>query len=568
MLRVAQVGGRPPGRCSARSCCCSAARPPTASTTSTACCRCVVSLLAEAARAGAAERELEGLDFESLPRERQRLHRAGDRPPRDRDHGRLGAGHLPARAAGRDDGWLSRPRRGALPVSQARYSPSWKSSGSPSPASSSSTRPVAITWSPPSWTSRSSQASQISAPVDHRGRPAPRSRPRPTSRDGGPWCRSAAPASAWSAAEHVDPEPAARARPRPACASRGRGRRASAAARARARRRRWPSRPAGPAGPGAVTTVTPVGKRAIAARRVPARSGLASGSRLALTRSESMMPPACGAAPILPTRSLAAVAAAAAAALVLAACGTEGISVPTGRSRPTRRGAVLRALLGLPHADAGGDPGLGQPGAPQPGPEPRPARSRATTTSSSRSATAASRARSCPRTSSPATRPTSVAEFVAKYAGSEAERPPQPGTEVRLRSRRARRRPGRATDARPAAHPRGPGPGPGGAGAPRRRRGARRAARASTHRRRELLPEVEERRAAAEPRLRRDRRGEARGRATPSPLIAEMREVARRAEGARGRAGRGRGEARRARRDRCPTCPIPRRPTATPRTTR
>jgi hypothetical protein len=33
----------------------------------------VISLLAEAARAGAAERELTGLDFESLPKERQRL---------------------------------------------------------------------------------------------------------------------------------------------------------------------------------------------------------------------------------------------------------------------------------------------------------------------------------------------------------------------------------------------------------------------------------------------------------------------------------------------------------------
>jgi hypothetical protein len=33
----------------------------------------LVSLLAEAIRAGAAERELTGLDFESLPRERQRL---------------------------------------------------------------------------------------------------------------------------------------------------------------------------------------------------------------------------------------------------------------------------------------------------------------------------------------------------------------------------------------------------------------------------------------------------------------------------------------------------------------
>jgi hypothetical protein len=33
----------------------------------------LVTLLAEAARAGAAERELAGLDFESLPKERQRL---------------------------------------------------------------------------------------------------------------------------------------------------------------------------------------------------------------------------------------------------------------------------------------------------------------------------------------------------------------------------------------------------------------------------------------------------------------------------------------------------------------
>jgi hypothetical protein len=33
----------------------------------------LVSLLAEAARAGAAERELTGLDFESLPKDRQRL---------------------------------------------------------------------------------------------------------------------------------------------------------------------------------------------------------------------------------------------------------------------------------------------------------------------------------------------------------------------------------------------------------------------------------------------------------------------------------------------------------------
>ena len=49
----------------------------------------VVSLLAEGARAGAAERELGDVDFETLPRERQRLDRARDRPPRDGDHGPL-----------------------------------------------------------------------------------------------------------------------------------------------------------------------------------------------------------------------------------------------------------------------------------------------------------------------------------------------------------------------------------------------------------------------------------------------------------------------------------------------
>ena len=45
---------------------------PTACTTSTACCRCVVALLAEAVRAGAAERELEGLDFDRCRADRQR----------------------------------------------------------------------------------------------------------------------------------------------------------------------------------------------------------------------------------------------------------------------------------------------------------------------------------------------------------------------------------------------------------------------------------------------------------------------------------------------------------------
>ena len=61
----------------------------------------LVSLLAEAARAGAAERELEGLDFDVAAEGPPAPLRARDRPPRDRDHGRLGAGRLRARAARR-----------------------------------------------------------------------------------------------------------------------------------------------------------------------------------------------------------------------------------------------------------------------------------------------------------------------------------------------------------------------------------------------------------------------------------------------------------------------------------
>ena len=49
----------------------------------------VVSLLAEGARSIATEHEMEGLDFEALPkRHRPAGRRRRDRPPRDRDHGR------------------------------------------------------------------------------------------------------------------------------------------------------------------------------------------------------------------------------------------------------------------------------------------------------------------------------------------------------------------------------------------------------------------------------------------------------------------------------------------------
>ena len=224
--------------------------------------------------------------------------------------------------------------------------------------------------------------------------------------------------------------------------------------------------------------------------------------------------------------------------LALAACGTEGISVPETIPTYTAPCSSPSAARGCHTLDAAGTQGSANRALRDQGPNLEPARSRATTTSSSRSATAASRARSCPRTSSSATRPRrSPSSSPSTRAPSAQTGRRSPGTEAAGRATRpatpSARQAGRA---RPAAHPRGP----------RARRGRRsRAAAPPTTldelleldaRRRELLPEVEERRARQNRGLRRDRRGEARGRATPRPLIAEMREVCGRAQGARGRA--------------------------------
>ena len=62
----------------------------------------LVSLLAEGARAGAAERELADTDFQALPRA-PADDRARDRPPRDGDHGPVRVGDLLPRAAGSRD---------------------------------------------------------------------------------------------------------------------------------------------------------------------------------------------------------------------------------------------------------------------------------------------------------------------------------------------------------------------------------------------------------------------------------------------------------------------------------
>ena len=87
-------------------------------------------------------------------------------------------------------------------------------------------------------------------------------------------------------------------------------------------------------------------------------------------------------------------------------------------------------------------------------------------------------------------------------------------------------------------------------------------------RRRELLPEVEERRRAAEPRLRaRSRRRSAPGE-DAEPLIAEMREVSAEVKELEAELAEVESRARRAASRRFPTFPSPRRRTATPRTTR
>ena len=61
----------------------------------------VVSLLAEGARTGAAQRELGDVDFEALPADSQQSLALAISPPRDGDHGRQLRRHLLPRPASR-----------------------------------------------------------------------------------------------------------------------------------------------------------------------------------------------------------------------------------------------------------------------------------------------------------------------------------------------------------------------------------------------------------------------------------------------------------------------------------
>ena len=243
LLRVAQVAVVAPGAARRDP---AAARPRGARRAPLrlrACCRCWSPCSPRRPAPGPPSASSTGSTSTSLPARSPAPARARDRPPRDRDHGRLGAGRLLPRAARRrhqrrpvlDPAARSAPER---PVRAAVEDQRLAAVG----ARASSTSPTAITWSPPSCRSRSSQATQATAPsrIGH-AVALGASRPRRHFSVVRGLGREAARELLLVGGEHVDPEAARLARSPPACASRGRGRRASAAARARARRPRWRS---------------------------------------------------------------------------------------------------------------------------------------------------------------------------------------------------------------------------------------------------------------------------------------------------------------------------------------
>ena len=183
-----------------------------------------------------------------------------------------------------------------------------------------------------------------------------------------------------------------------------------------------------------------------------------------------------------------------------AACGTEGIQLSD--DDPDYTGAVLFAerCSGCHTLDGGGDRGVGQPRAAQPGPEPRRAGRELRGRPLRDSATAASPARSCRRTSSSARRPrpSPSSSPPTPAARSTARRSPATTSEIESEEQQAARR-GRVAPERLVLDLRAIREDPGPAREALARRGAAEALDellALDARRRELLPEVEGRRAA------------------------------------------------------------------------
>ena len=278
-----------------------------------------------------------------------------------------------------------------------------------------------------------------------------------------------------------------------------------------------------------------------------------------------MMPPAC--APVL------AITAAVVPPSSSAPAAAEGISV--SQQDPTYRGAVLfsQRCAGCHTLTRRGNPGLGQPGRPVQGPN-LDQRIESFDDVLFAIRNGGFSGAIMPQNIVTGHEADEVARFVAKYAGSTAQTTVAAARlgftvgELGPEHLAATLKPPADQDccgARPPEHPRGPRAGEGGARAARRRRGARRAL-GLDERRRELLPEVEERRAGqnraseriaeakrsgddAEPRDRRDARGElARSRSSRASCPRSSRSATSSPR-------------------RCPTSPTPRPRTATPRTT-
>ena len=171
--------------------------------------------------------------------------------------------------------------------------------------------------------------------------------------------------------------------------------------------------PAGPLGPGALTTVTPVGSRDIASRKL---SGSGAGIiRLKVEKYDAAR-----------VRPLVVITATAAAALLLGACGSEGISVP--EDDPNHEGAVLFAerCSGCHTLQAAGAQGSANRAVRNQGPN---LDQRTETVEDVLFAirNGGFSGAIMPQNIVVGDQAEQVARFVAKYAGSEAEETPVPG---------------------------------------------------------------------------------------------------------------------------------------------
>ena len=356
VLRVAQVAVVVQVLLGAILLCCSAARPPDGLHYVYGVLPLLVSLLAEARPRRRRRARARGLDFESLPGERQRaIALAIVR----RETGIMAVSalvifFLALRAAGTSGGArLSVCRRAAGSGAAIQSGLGIAVAGRPAArrrgASSSRTAPVDDHVVAAVDAGRAARRRPRRRAVEHGdARALASTRRRPTSPRAAPWSRSVRASSLAGRREHVDPEAARPPRPRRACASRGRAQASISGGSSESEATALAVAPAGSPSPSAVTTVTAVGHRRHRARgtRPGSGAGHVSGAR------KSMMPPRVRAAPHHHRSRLRRPRA--------RRLRQRGDRRRRGRPEPRGRGALRRALLGLPHADGRRGAGLGR----------------------------------------------------------------------------------------------------------------------------------------------------------------------------------------------------------------